>query len=61
MEKGLLEKLPVLRIVKKFPKCTEPKGSLLEPGQSSPHPTILRPILILSLHVHLGLASGFYP
>jgi hypothetical protein len=32
-----------------------------EPDQSSPHPACTRPILILSKHLRLGLASGLLP
>jgi hypothetical protein len=37
---------------------TEPS---LEPDESTPHPTAVRSISILSSYIHLSFASGFFP
>jgi len=71
----LLEKLTGSQLVKKFPHCMEPEGSLPhlqvsasfpnpELDQSSPwppHHTFCRSIIILSSHLCLGLPSGLFP
>jgi len=71
----LLEKLTGLQLVKKFPvfhgirrlitaltSLRHLSVSWASPIQSIyPHPTSWRSILILSTHLHLGLASGLFP
>ena len=71
----LLEQLTGLQLVKKFPafhgtrrfitaltSLRHPSLSWASPIQSIyPHPTSWRFILILSTHLCLGLASGFFP
>ena len=71
----LLEKLPGLQLVKKFPAFHETRRfitaltslrhlslSWASPIQSIyPHPTSWRSILILSTHLRLGLSSGLFP
>ena len=71
----LLEQLPDLQLVKKFPafhgtrKFTTALKSVrhlslswASPIQSTfPHPPSWRSILILSTHLHLGLSSGLFP
>jgi hypothetical protein len=55
----LLEKAIVLQLVFKFPTI----GLYSKPDESSPDspiPISLRSILILSSHICLGLASGFF-
>jgi hypothetical protein len=64
---ALLEKLPVVQILKNFPKFygvykrppLVPILSRTEPIHTSPF--YLRSILILSTHLHLGLPSGLFP
>jgi hypothetical protein len=70
---ALLEKLPIVHLLKKFPAfygtqgsspCSqEPStGPYPEPDRSSPcHPIHLRSISILSTHLRLGLTSGLFP
>jgi len=71
----LLEKLPGLQLVKKFPAFHRTRRfitaltSVLHLSISwasqiqsiYPHPTIWRSILILSNHLQLGLPSGLFP
>ena len=71
----LLEKLPGLQLVKKFPafhgtrrfitaltSVRQLSLSWASPIQSIyPHPTSWRSILILSTHLRLGLPSGLFP
>ena len=71
----LLEKLTGLQLVKKFPAFHRTQRfitaltsvhhlslSWASPIQSIyPHPTSWRSILTLSIHLHLGLPSGFVP
>ena len=71
----LLEKLPGLQLVKKFPafhgtrkfitaftSFRHPSLSWTSPIQSTcPQPTSWRSILILSTHLRLGLPSGLFP
>ena len=73
--RALLEKLPGLQLVKKFPAfCgtrrfitafTNARHMSLSSASSNqsipPHPTSWRSILILSSHLSLGLPSGFFP
>ena len=71
----LLEKLPALQLVKKFPAFyrtrrfittfTSARHLFLSWASSiqsiPPHPTSWRPILILSTHLRLGLPCGLFP
>ena len=71
----LLEKLTSSQLIKKFPAFHGTRRfitaltsvrhmslSWASPSQSIyPHPTSWRPILILSIHLRLGLPSGFLP
>jgi hypothetical protein len=71
----LLEKLTGLKLVKKFPVFYGTRRfitaltsvrhlslSWASPIQSTyPHPTSWRSILMLSTHLHLGIASGLFP